>query len=213
MLIRVLLADGCAFTRDGLLGFLEQHQIAVIGQAHDWEELVHLIEKYSPQVIILGSNLQGLSGPADFAMKQRGVVTPPHWLVFGEQDTLETAHAWLEAGAEGYTWKGEPREWMLAAIQTVKEGQPWISPNLKGGDEADLSPHERQLLIWLAQGHKNKWVACQRGVALRTVKYHLSRVYGKLGVSGRAEAVACAVRHGLAAEVRGICPKRQPICP
>ncbi|GAB4578427.1 MAG: response regulator transcription factor [Anaerolineales bacterium] len=197
MLTRVLLADGCAFTRDGLQVFLEQHQIEISGQVYEWEELVHQIEKYSPQVIVLGSNLQGLSGPADFTAKQNHLNVQPHWLIFGEQDTLEAAHIWLESGADGSAWRGDAPELLLTAIQVVRQGQRWLSPHLKEAAGPDLSSNERQLLNWLAQGKTNKWIACQQGVSLRAVKYHLTDLYAKLGVRSRAEAVVWAVRKGI----------------
>lgn len=122
---------------------------------------------------------------------------PVQWLIFGDEITQETAHLWVEAGANGYAWKGDLPILLVAALQMMQQGQRWFSPNLKAEPGLGLTPDERQLLAWLIQGRTNKWIARQTRLSLRMVNYHFTHLYTKLGVNGRAEAAAWAARKGV----------------
>lgn len=97
MSTRVLLADGCIFTRDGLMVYLAQYGLEIVGQCHDWETLCVQARESFPDVIFFSSSLRGLSGPGAIqaARRQPPFATHLHWLVFGEHPTPEVVRAWL----------------------------------------------------------------------------------------------------------------------
>ena len=133
-------------------------------------------------------------------------------IVFTVFDTDERIIAAVEAGAAGYLLKGAPREEVFTAIRTVAAGGSLLAPvaatavlrRVRGEAQPDsapsLTPRERSVLAHLARGLGNKQIAAALGITERTVKFHMSAVFSKLGASNRTEALARALRQGLLAQ-------------
>jgi DNA-binding CsgD family transcriptional regulator len=86
--------------------------------------------------------------------------------------------------------------------ETVQAGTPEVGPLRSARPEAEpveyeLTPHEVRVLKLLVQGHRYKTAAAALGVSSHTVSFHLRRVYQKLNVHSKSEAVSRALRHGL----------------
>jgi DNA-binding NarL/FixJ family response regulator len=129
-------------------------------------------------------------------------------IAFTVFDTDERIIGAVEAGAAGYLLKGAPRAELFAAVRTVAAGGSLLAAvassavlrRVRGQAPAagpTLTPRERAVLDALALGLGNKQIAARLGVSERTVKFHVSSLFAKLGAGNRTEAVTLAARAGL----------------
>jgi DNA-binding NarL/FixJ family response regulator len=126
-------------------------------------------------------------------------------------DTDERIIAAVEAGAAGYLLKGAPRAEVFSAVRVVAAGGSLLAPpatsavlrRVRGESQPttapSLTPRERLVLEHLARGLGNKQIAARLGITERTVKFHVSAVFAKLGAANRTEAVTRAAQAGLIA--------------
>jgi DNA-binding NarL/FixJ family response regulator len=117
----------------------------------------------------------------------------------------------LQAGAQGYLLKQEPRERLLEGLQGILAGEPPLSPHVARRilthfrkaaapspvDDYGLSPREREILTLIAKGLNRAEIGKMLGISPATVATHIGAVYRKLDVSSRSEATVEAIRMGL----------------
>ena len=207
-MIRIAIADDHPVVREGLVAMLEtEPDFEVVGTAATGAEAAALVARVDPDVMLLDLELPELDGVGVLrrlaAERARvGVI------VFTVFDTDERIIAAVEAGAAGYLLKGAPRGELFAAVRTVAAGGSLLTPvassavlrRVRGETPAagpSLTPREREVLEALARGLGNKQIAAQLGVSERTVKFHVSSLFEKLGAGNRTEAVTIAARAGL----------------
>jgi len=130
-------------------------------------------------------------------------------IVFTVFDTDERIIAAVEAGAAGYLLKGAPRADVFSAVRIVAAGGSLLAPLATSavlrrvrGEAApesapSLTPREQTVLEHVARGLGNKQIAARLGISERTVKFHVSSVFAKLGAGNRTEAVTRAAQAGL----------------
>ncbi len=121
--------------------------------------------------------------------------------------------AMMRAGAEGYLLKDEDPVAIVSGLRAVAQGQMWLSGSMREAfaeemqrrnlslwqsPEELLTERELEILALMAQGFSNAELAERLVIAEGTVRNHVSSIYGKLGASSRAEAVAWAWQHGIA---------------
>ena len=205
--IRVAVADDHPVVREGLLAMLEtQPDFAVVGEAGTGPEALALIASADPDVLLLDLELPGLDGVGVLRrLESDGART--RVIVFTVFDTDDRIIAALEAGAAGYLLKGTPRAELFAAVRTVARGGSLLAPvatsavlrRVRGESTPSptLTPREHAVLEHLARGLGNKQIAAALGISERTVKFHVSSVFTKLGATTRTEAVTRAVQSGL----------------
>ena len=205
--IRVAVADDHPVVREGLVAMLEtQPDFTVVGEAGTGPEALTLIASADPDVLLLDLELPGLDGVGVLRRLQSdGART--RVIVFTVFDTDERIIAALEAGAAGYLLKGTPRTELFGAVRTVARGGSLLAPvatsavlrRVRGEPTPapTLTPRERAVLEHLARGLGNKQIAAALGISVRTVKFHVSAVFAKLGASNRTEAVTRAAQAGL----------------
>jgi DNA-binding NarL/FixJ family response regulator len=114
--------------------------------------------------------------------------------------------AMLQAGASGYLTKSSRGREVVHAVRAAAAGETVFSPSIgrgvtrsalgEGGPDVPLTPRERDVLFAAARGLGNKQIGVELGMSARTVQTHLTRVFAKLGVSSRTEAVLLAVQRG-----------------
>ncbi len=210
--LRVLLADDHPVVRSGIRNELARHaDIEVVGEAVSGDEALQLAEALRPNVLILDIAMPGLKA-AQVIRRLRARSTSPGILVLTAYGGVDNVLGMLQAGATGYLLKDEDPTTIVEGVRAVARGRPWLSPAVtqvlagqaaKGGaawvGEA-LSPREREVLRLLARGWDNQQIAVELNIGTRTVRYHLRNIYAKLGVRGRGEAIARAVRSGLGEE-------------
>jgi DNA-binding NarL/FixJ family response regulator len=214
--IRIAVADDHPVVRDGLIAMLEtQPEFEVVGQAGSGTEAVALVERTAPDVLLLDLEMPGLDG-VGVLRRLREIESATRAIVFTVFDTDDRIITAVEAGAVGYLLKGVPRDEVFNAVRVVKAGgsllQPVVAARVlrhvaSGGRAADpplgapavsLTPREREVLAHLVRGSGNKQIAAALGVSERTVKFHVSAIFTKLGAGNRTEAVTRAVQAGLA---------------
>jgi DNA-binding NarL/FixJ family response regulator len=212
--IRIVVADDHPVVRDGLVAMLRADPaFDIVGEAANGAEAVRLVEATAPDVLLLDLEMPGLDGVAVLRrLRESGSRTRA--IVFTVFDTDERIIAAVEAGAQGYLLKGVPRVEIFAAIRAVHAGGSLLQPvvaarvlehvasRARGGDalspeEIVLTPRESDVLQLLARGRSNKQIAATLGVSERTVKFHVSALFTKLGAPNRTEAVTRAIQAGL----------------
>ena len=212
--IRIVVADDHPVVRDGLVAMLRADPaFEIVGEAANGAEAVRLVGATAPHVLLLDLEMPGLDGVAVLRrLRESGSRTRA--IVFTVFDTDERIIAAVEAGAKGYLLKGVPRAEIFAAIRAVHAGGSLLQPvvaarvlehvasRARGGDalspeEIVLTPRESDVLQLLARGRSNKQIAATLGVSERTVKFHVSALFTKLGATNRTEAVTRAIQAGL----------------
>jgi DNA-binding NarL/FixJ family response regulator len=207
-MIRIAIADDHPVVREGLVAMLEtEPDFQVVGTAATGAEAVALVARTDPGVMLLDLELPELDGVA-VLRRLVAEVARVRVIVFTVFDTDERIIAAVEAGAAGYLLKGAPRAELFAAVRTVAAGGSLLASVASsavlrrvrgevppGGPSLTL--REREVLETLARGLGNKQIAAELGVSERTVKFHVSSLFAKLGAGNRTEAVTIAARAGL----------------
>ncbi|MFI8997734.1 response regulator [Streptomyces sp. NPDC053542] len=198
--VRILLCDDHVVVRAGLLALLDSApDIEVVGEAGTGEKVLALAAKLHPDVVLmdlqLGAGIDGVEATRRLTATDRA----PHVLVLTTYDTDADITRAIEAGATGYLLKAERPEELFAAIHAAAQGRTTLSPPVASRVMANmrkprpsLTDRERDILAQLAQGLGNRDIAKALFISEATVKTHLGRIYGKLGVDTRAGAVAVA---------------------
>ena len=207
-MIRIAIADDHPVVREGLVAMLEtEPDFEVVGTAATGAEAAALVARVDPDVMLLDLELPELDG-VGVLRRLAAEGARVRVIVFTVFDTDERIIAAVEAGAPGYLLKGAPRGELFAAVRTVAAGGSLLAPvassavlrRVRGEAPTggpSLTPREREVLQALARGLGNKQIAAQLGVSERTVKFHVSSLFAKLGAGNRTEAVTIAARAGL----------------
>jgi DNA-binding NarL/FixJ family response regulator len=201
--IRVLLADDNVVVRHGLAAVLEASgEFTVVAQAGTGAEAVEHARRVKPELALLDVRMPVSDGVT--AAAEIGRTIPVLMLTYAEDpEVVERA---LQAGASGYLVHGTftPDE-LLAAARTVAAGGTVLGPTAaavaveavrrapSGAGQAvidQLTLREREIMALVGRGRSNRQIADELVLSEKTVKNHLNRIYAKLGIRTRAEAVA-----------------------
>jgi DNA-binding NarL/FixJ family response regulator len=202
--IRVVLAEDHALVREATAELLERAGgVRVVGQAGDGLEAVRLTSALRPDVLVIDLAMPGLDG-LEATRQSRRASPDTAVLALTAHEEEPYVRAMLEAGALGYLSKAARGHEVVAAVRAVAAGETVLSPRvaarvLRTPDplaSSPLTPRELDMLRAAARGLGNKQIAAELGVSSRTVQTHLTRVFGKLGVSSRTEAVLEAIKRG-----------------
>ncbi len=210
--IRILLADDHPLFRDGMKALLSSlASYEVVGEAASGEQAVALAQTLQPDIVLM--DLQMPQGNGIDATR-RIVQTSPHIGVivvtmFEDDDSVFAA---LRAGARGYVLKGADQTELLRVVEAVGRGEALFGPPIaarlmsyfgtpRPQAEAVLFPElterEREVLQLIARGRSNGDIAAELVVSLKTVRNHVSNIFSKLQVAGRAEAIVRAREAGM----------------
>ncbi len=201
--MKVLLADDHRLTLDGIRRALESaDDIEVVGEAWNGSQVLPLIGQTNPDVVLLDMRMPELDGLAclDRIRKRFPKLKVVAFSMFDDAEHIEAA---LRRGACGYIVKSiDPRD-LPSAIRQAVEGNFYyvLSPveektSLKANG---LTDREILILKELANGLSNDAIGRKLWLSEQTVKFHLHKVYRKLGVANRTEAARFAYEHGLLA--------------
>jgi DNA-binding NarL/FixJ family response regulator len=211
-MIRVVLADDQMLVRRGIRALLElAGDIAIVAEASDGDEAIAIVQRESPDVVLLDLRMPGKDGVAVLrALFERGSTSPTIVLTtFDDDEALLDA---VKAGARGFLLKDVSLERLTEAIRTVASGGTTIQPviterllrridRLPVGFEAmsppdPLTRREIEILRLMAGGYSNREIAEALGTAEGTIKNHASNILSKLGVRDRTRAVLKALDLG-----------------
>ncbi|MFF4499103.1 response regulator [Streptomyces sp. NPDC001401] len=199
--VRLLLCDDHAVVRAGLRALLSSADgIEVVGEAGSGEEALAMAARLHPDVVLMDLQLgEGMDGvTATRHLTAVGEVAP-RVLVLTMFDTDADITRAIEAGATGYLLKAERPDELFTAIHSAASGRTALSAPVADrllaqlrSPRPALSAREHEILGQLARGLGNREIARALFISEATVKTHLGRIYGKLGVETRAGAVAAA---------------------
>src|SRR5260221_8249563 len=195
--MRVILVDDHPVVREGLTAALQGRDgIDVIGSFGRAEEAIHEAERLRPDVVVLDLELPGLGG---IDAIPRFTVPVLILTAYGTEEDVRRA---FDAGARGYLLKGAPLDDIARAIASVGAGESYVDPRVASyltsrGGQPRLSEREREVLRLVAAGDASKLIARKLGITERTVKFHITSIFNKLGADNRARAVAIAAERHL----------------
>jgi DNA-binding NarL/FixJ family response regulator len=180
-----------------------------VGQHGTAEAAIEGVPKEKPDVVLMDINLPGMNG-VECVRKLKPLLPKTHMIMLTVYEDTENIFNALAAGATGYMLKRTPRDELLAAIQDVLRGGSPMSAHIArkvvqsfqrpapsaapATEEAALSPREKEVLDCLAQGFLYKEIAEKLGISYETVHTYIRRIYEKLQVRTRTEAVAKFLR-------------------
>ncbi|WP_327087011.1 response regulator transcription factor [Nonomuraea sp. NBC_01738] len=204
-MIRLLIVDDHPVVREGLRGMLEGGTgLAVAGEAASGDEAVTRARELKPDVVLMDLRMPGGDGVgaigrilADRPATRVIVLTTYE----SDQDIVRA----VEAGAAGYLLKDTSTDDLVAAVRSAMRGETVLSPSvatrlvsrMRAPAAESLTPREAQVLALVGRGLTNAEVGRELFISETTVKTHLLRIFGKLGVSDRTAAVTTALRRGL----------------
>ncbi len=206
--ISVVLADDHAIFRAGLAQALAAHaDIALVGQGANVREAEALVAELQPDILLLDLWMQRASSIGHIpAILERS--TPTKIAVLTASEDNQDIAAAMEAGAVAYIMKDTDAEDLVKILRLVHAGQTYVSSQSLAGwlaalkDAREESPgrrilamltsQERAVLLGVGAGKNNGEIAAELGVGIPTVKYHLGKIFAKLGVRNRVEAAVLA---------------------
>jgi DNA-binding NarL/FixJ family response regulator len=212
--IKVLIADDQAMLRGGLRAILEvEEDLDVVGEASDGVQAVDEALRLHPDVVLMDVRMPGLDG-LEATTRLAAAGSRAKVLIVTTFDLDEYVFRALRAGASGFLLKAAPPGRLADAVRTVAGGEAVFDPTVTRRlvehflerpdlDEdarrplEDLTEREREVLRLLARGMTNAEMGRELFLSELTVKSHVTRMLGKLGVRSRVQAVILAYETGL----------------
>lgn len=201
--IAVSIVEDDTPARHILAGWINRAEgFSCVSQYPSAESAIESLAKDRPAVVLMDINLPGMTG-IECVRQLKPVMQRTQFVMLTVYEDADHIFEALAAGATGYLLKQTPRNELLTALREVDAGgSPMTSniarkvvqsfqqmrPQSPPGD--DLSPREREVLDLLARGYLYKEISDAIGVSLPTVNTYIRRIYEKLHVHSRAQAVA-----------------------
>ncbi|NTV42098.1 MAG: response regulator transcription factor [Syntrophobacteraceae bacterium] len=209
----IVLADDHAMVRHGIKRIIEETQnLKIIGEASDGLELLNVLKKVQPHMVILDismPNLRGLEATREIKClypDMRVLILSMH------KNDGYLKHA-LAAGCDGYLLKEDADEQLFSAIEEIRSGKVYISPlfssePMEMEQEKTRKPHrcledcgqitarERQVLQLVAEGKANKEIAELLFLSVRTVEHHRANIMRKLNFRRTTDLLQYAIKEG-----------------
>ncbi|MFC1946494.1 response regulator [Chloroflexota bacterium] len=205
--IKVIIVDDHTVVRSGLGAVLDTAEsMELVGEAGDGEEAVRICERLQPDVVLMDLQMPKMDGVE--ATKIIHEKWPQiHIIALTSYKEKEYVEGVLKAGATSYLLKNVSAEELVSAINKVVLDQPSLSPeaaqvliqkvNEPSQPGTDLTNREREILALMVDGKSNSEISEVIFITQATVKYHVSNILSKFGVSSRTEAVVVAMKNNL----------------
>jgi DNA-binding NarL/FixJ family response regulator len=211
--LSIVLADDHTILREGLRALLTaDSNFEIVGEARDGREAVRCVEKLGPDLLLMDLSMPRMSGmDAIREIKKRYPETKI--IALTVHKTEEYLLTTLQAGADGYVLKDATHDELMLAIKNVMGGKSYLSPGvsekviegyLEGKENTrspssweSLSQREREVLKLIAEGYKNKEIADDMCISLKTVEKHRANLMKKLDLHNAAALTVYAMEKGL----------------
>jgi DNA-binding NarL/FixJ family response regulator len=218
-LIRIVVADDHQVVRTGFATLLDtQPDFEVVGTAVDGGEAVRICRELRPDVVLMDVRMPGTDGiEATRQLAEPDEEGGPRILILTTFDLDDYVYDALCAGASGFLLKDVTAERLFDAVRVIAAGEALLAPAVTRrlisefsrirprqatpptamAALRELTPRETEVLRLIAEGLSNPEIAARLVVTEETVKTHVSRVLGKLGLRDRTQAVVTAYESGL----------------
>ena len=204
----IVLADDHALVRQGLKRTLEENvDLEVVGEAGDGLELLDLLKKLTPHMVILDISmpkLRGIEAIREIKMEHPRVKV----LMLTMHKEKEYLHQAMSAGADGYFLKKDVDTELFSAIEKIRQGEIYVSHSLSqdlvemweeirhGFRKPILTNREREVLKLIAEGKSSKEIAALLFISVHTVERHRANLMEKLNMKKAADLVKYAIAKG-----------------
>jgi len=208
--IRVAIIEDVNDVRCGLAALIDARPgYCCAGTYRSMEEALELIGEARPDVVLIDIGLPGISGIEGVRMlrERKSGMQLLMLTVYSDDERIFQA---MCAGACGYLLKKTPPDRLLEGVREVYEGGAPMSPEVArrvvglfqkiqppAAAEYHLTAQESRILRLLGEGHHYKTASAELGISIHTLSFHMRRIYEKLEVHSKSEAVAKALRDGL----------------
>jgi DNA-binding NarL/FixJ family response regulator len=211
--VRIVIAEDHTILREGLRSLLSSSaNFEIIGEAGDGREAIRQVKKYKPDLILTDLSMPRMNGME--AIKEIRRESPAtKVLVLTVHRAEEYILATFRAGADGYLLKDSTHSELLMAVKKVLSGTHYISPeisekviegyiegkkNLKSRTLWEtLTQREREILKLIAEGYRNKEIAEELYISVKTVEKHRANLMEKLDLHSIQALTAFAIERGL----------------
>ena len=213
-MLKLLLVDDHTVFREGICTLLEmEDDMQVVGGASRGEEALRLAAELQPDVVLLDIAMPDMDG-IEICRRLKRSLPNTAVLMLSASDNEEEVTAALTAGASGYVVKTINHQRLLEGIRAIAQGEMLLSPTVAARvvqqlartrqekeREADalqaLTPREREVFRWVAQGCTNAEIAERLVLSEKTVKTHVRNISNKLNLTSKAEMRVLAAQLGL----------------
>lgn len=214
--IRIVIADDHPIFRDGLRKLLSlEEDFRVVAEARDGKEVLEVLEEHQPDILLLDLKMPGLDGLTALQKLQNSRTKTKVIVLTASEDKNQFVQA-MKFGTCGIVLKQTATELLIKSIRKVHAGEIWLDSHTTAAvmrqfsspmesvplgsrdrDRSPLSQREREIVVLVAQGFKNKEMAEKMFISEQTVKNHLHNIFDKLGVSDRLELALYAIHKNI----------------
>ena len=208
---RIVIVDDHAVVRRGVRTLLEsQPDWEVVAEATNGREAVEVAKRLQPDIVVLDLSLPELNG-LDATRQILKESPQTQVLVLTMHHSEDLAHDLLQAGARGYVLKSDADEFLIAAVDSLRQHKPFLSSRVTefvlddylrraeteqaGATHIAVTPRERELIQLLAEGNTNKEAATALGISLKTVEAHRANLMRKLRFRSLSDLIRYAIRN------------------
>ena len=216
--VKVMVADDHSLYRAGLRELLEEDDLTVVGEAATGEEAVRQALRTHPDVVVMDVRMPVMDGIEATREIKRELPHTEVVMVTGADEDQDVLFRAIDAGARSYVGKNEDPNVIVEAVRSASHGGGYLPPTVvrnlmerishapRGGGHAEtpgiaegrLTTREKEVLRLLAKGRRNQEIASEMELSVRSVGNHLAKIYNKLHIHGRSEAVLYAIKTGIA---------------
>ena len=213
MTIRVLIADDQELVRTGFRVILNaEPDLEVVGESRDGKEVIEAARRLRPEVVLMDIRMPNLDG-IEATRRITAAAGSPRVLILTTFDLDQYVYEALRAGASGFLLKDAAADDLLQAIRVIAAGEALLAPSItrrliedyarrpaprhQPDALADLTARELEVMRLLARGMSNTDIARDLYLGDATIKTHVARIFSKLGLHDRAQAVVLAYETGL----------------